>query len=177
MAGSNAIRYFEAAWSTKMNFKVKVENHTYNVTVGSTKDMPILVDVDGVLFEVWPELVSEIIDSPNGNKDPIFSHWEKKRDRFIAGNIQAPSIKTRLTSPELITPLHSKTIRAPIPGVITAVYVTPGAEVRVGEELFKLDAMKMNNSIRSNRSGVIRDVMITVGQVVKNNEVLVEFAS
>jgi biotin carboxyl carrier protein len=61
--------------------------------------------------------------------------------------------------------------------VITAVYVTPGSEVSVGEELLKLEAMKMNNSILSNRAGVIRDVCITVGQVVKNNEILLEFAS
>lgn len=160
-----------------MNLKVKVENHTYNVIVGSTKDMPILVDVDGVLFEVWPELVTENIESTTRNKSTYVSQWDKNINPFIVENTQAPSNNSRLTTPELITPLQSKTIRAPIPGVITAVYVTPGEEVRVGEELLKLDAMKMNNSIRSNRSGVIRDVLITVGQVVKNNEVLVEFAS
>ena len=162
-----------------MILKVKVENKTYNVTVGSTNDRPILVDVEGVLFEVWPEPApfSDNSTSPAMNQSSLVSRREK-----VSGNISFENTRERADNPmyakpEAFTPMNSMTLRAPIPGVITAVFVAPGSEVSVGEELLKLEAMKMNNSILSNRSGVIRDVRIIVGQVVKNNEILLEFAT
>lgn len=160
-----------------MIMKVKVENKIYNVTVGPINDRPIRVDVEGVLFEVWPEPVTDNSTSPTENQSAIINHREKESEKISAKDNRAPADNSRFPKPEGYTALHSKTLRAPIPGVITAVYVTPGSEVSVGEELLKLEAMKMNNSILSNRAGVIRDVCITVGQVVKNNEILLEFAS
>jgi biotin carboxyl carrier protein len=69
-----------------------------------------------------------------------------------------------------------KAVKAPIPGVITAILVQPGAEVSVGQELCKLEAMKMNNSIRSSRVGKIASINVSIGQHVKHNDVLIEFA-
>ena len=60
--------------------------------------------------------------------------------------------------------------------MITAVLVHPGDEVAIGQELCKLEAMKMNNSIRSNRAGKIEAINISVGQQVKHNDSLMEFA-
>ena len=159
-----------------MKIIVKVGNHTYHVNVGMTNIRPIIVEVDGDQFEVWPELVSDINTSLTVDRTSINSHFEKEVEKSIGEDKKSLTSTPRLNRPELITPLQTKIIRAPIPGVITAVYVNPGSEVTVGAELLKLEAMKMNNSIRSNRAGVIRDVHIAVGQVVKNNEILLEFA-
>jgi propionyl-CoA carboxylase alpha chain len=59
--------------------------------------------------------------------------------------------------------------------VITAILVQAGSEVVVGQELCKLEAMKMNNSIRASRSGKVGSVMVSIGQHVKHNDVLIEF--
>jgi biotin carboxyl carrier protein len=67
-------------------------------------------------------------------------------------------------------------VRAPIPGLITALLVQPGYEVSAGQELCKLEAMKMNNSIRSTRTGKIAKIYVSVGQQVQHNEVLMEYA-
>jgi biotin carboxyl carrier protein len=69
-----------------------------------------------------------------------------------------------------------KTVKAPIPGVITAILVQSGTEVSVGQELCKLEAMKMNNSIRSSRAGKIATIHVSIGQHVKHNDALIEFA-
>ena len=49
-------------------------------------------------------------------------------------------------------------------------------EFAVGDEMCKLEAMKMNNSIRSNRTGTIGTIHVNVGQQVKHGDLLIEFA-
>ncbi len=53
--------------------------------------------------------------------------------------------------------------------------VKAGETVAYGQEICILDAMKMKNPIRSPRAGEIGEVLITVGQTVKHNDVLVTF--
>jgi biotin carboxyl carrier protein len=68
-------------------------------------------------------------------------------------------------------------VRAPIPGVIVALSVQPGVAVTFGQELCVLEAMKMENMIRAPRAGTIAAVRVTVGQHVKRQDVLVEYAA
>ncbi len=66
-------------------------------------------------------------------------------------------------------------ITAPIPGLIIQVKITPGEIVEVGQSIFILEAMKMENDIRAPRSGIIKSINVTPGQVVALNQVLAEF--
>jgi len=65
-------------------------------------------------------------------------------------------------------------IKAPIPGLITRVLVTPGQEVAAGQSLVVLEAMKMENEIRAPRSGKILRVDVQPGQSVTLDAMLVE---
>jgi pyruvate carboxylase subunit B len=62
---------------------------------------------------------------------------------------------------------------SPMPGVVVAVLVEAGQEVRTGEGLLILEAMKMENEIRAPRTGVIEAVQVTPGQRVSQDDVLV----
>jgi len=63
-------------------------------------------------------------------------------------------------------------IRAPIPGLVVKVLVNAGDEVADGQPLVILEAMKMENEIRSLRAGTVRNIAVTQGQRVEQNEVL-----
>ncbi len=63
-------------------------------------------------------------------------------------------------------------IRAPIPGLVVKVLVNPDDEVADGQPLVILEAMKMENEIRSLRAGKVRTVSVAPGQRVEQNEVL-----
>lgn len=159
-----------------MNLKVRIDNKIFDVKVGNTKIRPIIVEVDGDVFEIWP-------DSEN-DYGSIQSQMRISDQPYMAqkSNLTVPDDLTRSLQSEIpnsidLSTLRSNTIRAPIPGVITEVNVDVGSEVSVGEELLKLEAMKMNNSIRSHRAGVIRAVHVSIGQIVKHNEQLLEFSS
>ena len=158
-----------------MNLKIRINDQIYSVKVGNINTRPILVEVEGETFEVWPDQDMAVLGS-----EPTGSTPSKPLDP--ASLLQSDSRTTRVdaSKPTLadlddLDSLRFKSIRAPIPGLITAIFVVAGSTVEIGQELLKLEAMKMNNSICANRSGVVRAVHVSVGQAVKLNQVLLEF--
>ncbi|MEJ2207896.1 MAG: biotin/lipoyl-binding protein [Anaerolineae bacterium] len=64
-------------------------------------------------------------------------------------------------------------VPSPMPGVVVAVLVEAGQEVRAGQGLVIVEAMKMENEIRAPRTGVVEAVHVTAGQRVSQDDVLV----
>jgi biotin carboxyl carrier protein len=62
---------------------------------------------------------------------------------------------------------------APIPGVITEVCVTEGEEVRAGQTVVKLEAMKMENDITALAAGVVKKIAVDKGTEVSDGQLLV----
>lgn len=65
---------------------------------------------------------------------------------------------------------------SPLPGTVIAIKVRAGDEVKFGQELLTLEAMKMQNEIRANRDGKIAVVHVNVGDQVRHGQPLVEYA-
>ena len=72
-------------------------------------------------------------------------------------------------------PITGPTQKIPMGGSIISVAVQPGATVKKGQALLVYEAMKMENTVNSERDGVIKRVFVQPGQVVATNAVLVEF--
>ena len=68
----------------------------------------------------------------------------------------------------------SKSILAPMPGLILDVAVVVGDEVDKGQTLFTLEAMKMENIIKSSQQGKIKSILYQRGEKVDKNDVVVE---
>lgn len=66
-------------------------------------------------------------------------------------------------------------LKAPMPGSILDVLCKPGDEVKKGDPLLILEAMKMENVIKSSGEGVVDVVHIIKGQNVDKNHVLISF--
>jgi biotin carboxyl carrier protein len=69
----------------------------------------------------------------------------------------------------------TKEVTAPMPGHIVEIAVSPGDEVKTGQELCSLEAMKMKNAIRAHRDGTVASVAVSIGQAVAYGDVLVTF--
>ena len=65
------------------------------------------------------------------------------------------------------------TVRAPMPGLVTQVLVAVGDEVRRGQTVVVLEAMKMENDLAAPRAGVVKAVSAARGQAVNQNDSLV----
>lgn len=66
-------------------------------------------------------------------------------------------------------------IKAPMPGLVLKLFVTEGAEVKKGDNLFILEAMKMENIIKSPADVIIKTVKIKPGDKVEKGQVMLIF--
>jgi len=63
-------------------------------------------------------------------------------------------------------------IRAPMPGLVSNVFVSLGDEVQRGQTIVVLEAMKMENDLTTPRAGRVRALRVTKGQTVSQDDVL-----
>jgi propionyl-CoA carboxylase alpha chain len=69
-----------------------------------------------------------------------------------------------------------KSLRCPMPGLVVSIAVTAGQEVKTGEPLAVVEAMKMENVLRADRDGVVRRVLVKPGETLTVDQVMMEFA-
>ncbi len=68
-----------------------------------------------------------------------------------------------------------KEVKAPMPGLVIDVVVNPGTEVKKGDPLLILEAMKMENILKSPTDGVVKSIAAVKSATVEKNEVLIHF--
>ena len=78
--------------------------------------------------------------------------------------------------PVKIPPDTSRLVKSPMPGLIVSVAVAAGQEVKVGQELLILEAMKMENVLRAERDGTVAEIHIDARDTVSADQVLLTFA-
>ena len=66
-------------------------------------------------------------------------------------------------------------MKAPMPGMVLKVFVNEGTEVKKGDNLFVLEAMKMENIIKAPADVVVKSVKIKPGDKVEKNQILMLF--
>lgn len=66
-------------------------------------------------------------------------------------------------------------IKAPMPGMVLSVLVHEGQEVKKGDSLIILEAMKMENILKSPTDGIIKKIVAVKGSAVEKNQMLVQF--
>jgi biotin carboxyl carrier protein len=68
-----------------------------------------------------------------------------------------------------------KELQAPMPGRILQLFIQPGDEIQVGDPILSLEAMKMENVLKADGIGVVKNIQIELGAVVDKGTVLIEF--
>ncbi|MBK6326263.1 MAG: acetyl-CoA carboxylase biotin carboxyl carrier protein subunit [Chloroflexi bacterium] len=136
-----------------MRYTVKINNQVYDVEIGDLHARPIIASIGNEQFEVWPEV-----------------------ETGAAAGQNSTGVETGETAVAPTKTDGIKIVRAPIPGMISDILVQAGQSVSIGQPLCVLDAMKMNNTIHAPRAGLITTVFVSIGQHVKHNDLLVEFA-
>ncbi len=138
-----------------MIIKVEIEGKVYSVDIKDIHSNPVLAEVDGKTYKVYPEVQGPaVVPAVTAQPAPMPT---------AAPAAPAPSAGGGLT------------LNAPLPGVIVSIDVQPGQTVKSGQQICTLEAMKMKNTIRSDRDGVIAQVNVNAGDSVKHNQPLFTF--
>jgi biotin carboxyl carrier protein len=72
-----------------------------------------------------------------------------------------------------VAPASGNAIVAPMPGKVIAVKVTKGQKVTVGDVVLILEAMKMEQEIKSSLAGAIADILVAAGDTVRKEQPLI----
>lgn len=71
--------------------------------------------------------------------------------------------------------LSVKDIAAPMPGLVLSIAAKPESKVSTGDPLLVLEAMKMENIVKSPVDGTILSVEVSEGDAVEKNQILIRF--
>jgi propionyl-CoA carboxylase alpha chain len=77
--------------------------------------------------------------------------------------------------PEKAPPDTSKHLLSPMPGLLVSLAVTEGQEVKAGEELAVLEAMKMENTLRAERNGLVAKIHFEPGASLEVGDRIMDF--
>ena len=140
-----------------MKIHVRIRNKTFEVRLGDLHSRPIQAQVDGDVFEVWPEEMMVTSSSA-----PLITSTVPPQ----------PVVEAPASAQEA---KKSKFVQAPLPGVIIEINAKVGDQVKFGDALCVLEAMKMKNSIRASCDGEIAAIHVQVGDSVQHSQTLMEF--
>jgi pyruvate carboxylase subunit B len=141
-----------------VEFVITVHGEQYHVQIAGrgerTQDgRTFFVRLDGRLEEVLLKPVREL--SPT---------------EVVSGDLSSLGMEVK---PKRSKPVALGDVASPISGKIVNIKVKPGDEVKEGDVLFVVEAMKMENEVHSPISGVVEEVLAQVGETVNPDEVVV----
>ena len=73
-------------------------------------------------------------------------------------------------------PDTSKFLLAPMPGLLVNFPIRPGQDIKAGDELAVIEAMKMENVLRAMRDGIVKEIYVTQGDSLSVDQKIIEFA-
>ena len=65
-------------------------------------------------------------------------------------------------------------IKAPMPGIIIGIEVKEGDQIKEGDTMLILEAMKMENAILSSKNATVKSILVKNGDTVEKNKLLIE---
>ena len=88
-----------------------------------------------------------------------------------------PAEQTKNLAPAPRAPLHSPSasnpIAAPMPGKVIKINIEKGQQIKHGDVVLVIEAMKMEQEIKSSMEGAVVDIRVSEGDMVKKDQALI----
>ena len=136
-------------------YKFIIKGHDYEVDILNYEHDVVELEVNGTHYSV--EVQREAKEKP-------------KTPRLVRSAVPQPSPEesgiTKAASPSI-------SIKTPLPGTILKILVKAGDEVKKGDTLLIMEAMKMENNIMAEKAGKVVQVKVKEGDSVLQNDILI----
>ena len=99
---------------------------------------------------------------------------EQKKKAYAAAKPAAPKAEEKPVEEKKQMVITGNAVTAPLPGRIIDIKVKVGDEVKAGQEVLVLEAMKMENSVTTDYSGKVKQILVQAGDTVATDAVLLE---
>lgn len=138
-------------------FKFTIRGNEYAVEVKNVENNVAEIEVNGSNYKV------ELHAQPKKTS---------KTPRLVRSSV--PNPKRSDSKIKKTIGKGAKSIKAPLPGTVLELFAKEGQEVKKGDKLLIMEAMKMENNILAEADGKIAKVNVSKGDSVLQDEVLIE---
>ncbi|MDE6697639.1 MAG: carboxylase [Muribaculaceae bacterium] len=149
------------------------EEKPYDVSQFRQPENPVLEEYGGVklaqndeeylLLELLPAVATGFLKN-------------KRKEEFEAATAAAAALaeaEAQANCP--YDPVTGPTLKAPMGGTVIEIDVKPGDKVKLHQKVLVYEAMKMENDLESEIEGVVKQVLVQVGEVIATNQDLIEY--
>ncbi|MBI5923336.1 MAG: acetyl-CoA carboxylase biotin carboxylase subunit [Betaproteobacteria bacterium] len=99
-------------------------------------------------------------------------HWGTQADLLV---LTAHAAALQALMPHKVPPDLSRFLLSPMPGLLTDIAVAPGQEVKAGEKLAVIEAMKMENVLKADHDCVVAKLLAKPGESLAVDQAIIEF--
>ena len=142
----------------KKDYKYTINGNKYEVAIGDIIENIATVTVNGEEYKV--ELEPEPVEEKKVVVKPVAQPTQTAAASEASEKSSASSAS-------------GDAVKAPLSGVITEICVNVGDEVKAGDTVVVLEAMKMANNIEAEKDGKITAICVNPGQTVMEDDALV----
>lgn len=135
-------------------YKYKINGMKFTVNVGDIVDNEANVEVNGVPYKV--ELDRKAPQKPALSQSGKTNFGDKAAEKKPASKPQAQAPVAG----------NAEAVKSPLPGTVTSIDVAVGDTVKAGDRVAVLEAMKMDNDIRTSKAGVVKKICVNPGDAV-----------
>ncbi len=132
--------------------RMKVNDEWYDVEVGDAYQSPVEVVVDGETYLVEMGIAADGLPAPRMRQAP---------------KVEQPGLRG-------ITEGDERVIRSPLPGKVVSITVTKGQVLEPGDEICVLESMKMEQSVRMAKAGMVKNIKIKTAQNINAGAPMIE---
>ncbi len=142
------------------DFKFKINGTEYSANVEEKEDGKLAVTVNGKAYDV---------EVPGHQAAATKVKPIKPAAPVAAAPVTAPAAPKKASG-------TGTAITAPLPGTITSIMVKEGDQVKDGDTVLVMEAMKMANNITADGDGTVKAILVQQGAQVQSGDVLIEIA-
>ncbi len=132
-------------------YKYKINGMKFTVAIGDIVDNEATVEVNGVPYKV--ELDRKAPQKPALSQSGQTNHGP------AAAPASRPAPKPALAG-------SAEAVKSPLPGTVMSIDVKVGDSVKAGDKVGVLEAMKMENDIRTVKGGTVKQILVNVGDAI-----------
>ncbi len=138
----------------------KLDGHPVPINVASIQEGTLSILLNGKSYEIKQEITAAESNIVIGSQ------------RFSTAVRDPRSLRSRRTTET--GGQGPKKITAPMPGKVVRITAMVGSEVEAGQAVIVIEAMKMQNELKSPRKGIIKKLSVAEGAAVEAGQVLAE---
>ena len=165
-------------------YKINTGAHTFDVelnktgTTGTVNGEDVSLDISNISGNSWHLIKDDqsynvqIVKADIENKS--FVIWVNGKEYDVKAKDDFDLLLDKMGLADL-TAAKVNEIKAPMPGLVLKVIAKVGQEIAKDDPVIILEAMKMENVLKSPTDGVVKEIGVEQGEAVEKNTVLITF--